>query len=145
MPRTSRRRAAGVAAATLMMAGASLLWAQPAAAVTSKCTDGEMCFHFNSAQYGYGATYGQAGNIRSLNPSVNGGINYYFTADAWGSSGAGRNVWNNAGGARNRNASLIMLSFVNSGCTGAQDAIGARTARTLNFTYNNNASACWVS
>jgi hypothetical protein len=138
------RRSGVVVASMAMAVGASLAWAPAASAVTSTCAVGDMCWHFNSAQNGYNATYGQSTNLYSVNPNVNGGVNYYFVADQWGSAGAGRNVWNNAGGARNRHTTRIMLSHVNSNCSGAQDAIGARTARTLNFTYNDNASMCWA-
>lgn len=138
------RRSGVVIASMAMAAGATLVWAPAAGAVTSRCDVGDMCWHYNSAQHGYNATYGQASNLRSVNPNVNGGVNYYFVADQWGSAGAGQNVWNNAGGARNRHPSRIMLSYVNSDCGGARDSVGAMTARTLNFTYNDNASMCWA-
>lgn len=137
------RRFGVVVASLAMAAGAALVWAPAAGAVTSKCDPGDMCWHYNSAQHGYNATYGQPSNLYSVNPNVNGGVRYYFVADQWGSDGAGKNVWNNAGGARNRSATKIMISYVNSNCSGAHDAIGASTGRTLSFTYNDNASMCW--
>ncbi|GAB3467485.1 hypothetical protein [Actinophytocola sediminis] len=137
------RRTGVIAASLAMAAGMTVAFAPSAAAVTSRCDAGDMCWHYNSAQNGYNATYGRATNLASANPNVNGGTNYYFIADQWGSAGAGQNVWNNAGGARNRHTTRIMCSYVNSNYGGAQDAIGARTGRTLNFTYNNNASMAW--
>jgi hypothetical protein len=135
----------GVVIASLAMAvGASLVWAPAASAVTSRCDLYDMCWHYNSAANGFNATYGQATNLLSVNPNVNGGVRYYFTADQWGSAGAGQNVWNNAGGARNRDTYWIMRSHYNSGCTGPADLVYPGTAVTLSTTYNENASMCWI-
>lgn len=116
-----------------------------AANIEQKCTPFRaMCLHYNSIEYGLGAEFGSGSDIASFNPSVNGGTNYLFTTGSKGSSGAGRNVWNNAASARNLHLFRSFTVYFNSHYKGNSDIVNPLSQQNLASTKNQDTSMRWV-
>ncbi|MEU0315254.1 hypothetical protein [Nocardioides sp. NPDC006273] len=138
------QRLLGVIVALVACIGVFSAGTGSASAATSGCSrdGGYACLFYNSPQHGLNSWYG-AGGDRNFNPSVNGGVNYYFKASPHGSGGAGVNVWNNAGGAKNyqpQNSFLYFRVYYYSDFKGPSDLVRPGDTIKLVNTYNDNAS-----
>ncbi|MFE2041973.1 hypothetical protein ACFXAZ_13780 [Streptomyces sp. NPDC059477] len=125
--------------ATALAGGAlavGLATASPAAAaIEYDCGSGEVCLYYNSSDYGYGAVYVQYARI----PDYAG---FYFSTGRNGSSGAGREVKNQAAAVDSWISTKFRVYYnSNYNCTVACQDIPAYGTRDLNSSLKNqNAS-----
>lgn len=102
------------------------------ASAAEYCTSGYACLYYNSDYKG--AFYRQYFDIPNY-------ANYYFSASAAGSAGAGTSVKNNTASVDNWDFTFGIREYYNSNYAGASQAIPAGGAANLNATLkNDNAS-----
>ncbi|MFJ6655929.1 hypothetical protein ACIQNG_06115 [Streptomyces sp. NPDC091377] len=127
--------AGGALTAGLAMATATPATADGNTAFETDCSPGEVCLHYNSSAYGYGAVLVQYGWYSDY-------AGYTFRAGKNGSAGAGVDVKNNAAAVDSFTGSTFRV-FYNSGynCNVACQDIPPYYTRDLNSTMKNqNAS-----
>lgn len=125
--------AAGFVALSAVVGTAGTASADPA---FGDCLFDQVCLHYNSSSYGYGAYYAQGGNIADYSGrSFKSGVN--------GSAGAGVSVKNNAAAVDNRGTPRNFYLYYNSNYDCSVACVTVSPGHVINLSAtmkNNNAS-----
>lgn len=127
-----RKLAMGAVAAGLLTVATAA--SAQAADQDAFCNSTELCFYYNSYEYGLGSMSDFDYNRASLD-------GYRFLT---GGAGQGQYVKNNAGAALNNYCYAEANVYYNSNYVGSYDTIGRCSGRDLVYVKNENASFKWI-